>query len=80
MSPITPPPSAISVVLRSARSVRSASKMRFSDSHHRPLLQQMRHDQVSLAQQAGTDMDGIGAVAEVDGEGLHGKTVVKHDG
>ncbi len=40
---------------------------------HHALLRQMRQDQPGLAQQAGADVDGVGAVAEVDGEGLHGE-------
>jgi hypothetical protein len=39
--------------------------------HHHALLRQMRQDQIGLGQQAGADVDGVGAVAEVDGEGLH---------
>jgi hypothetical protein len=111
MSPITPPPNAISVVLRSARSVEQCvenqvqrfpvlvglavrqhhpghlhpggfqrrrqlrkvqRRHRGVGHHHHALLQQVRDDQVGLAQQAGADVDGIGAIAEVDGEGLHG--------
>jgi hypothetical protein len=33
----------------------------------RPLLRQIRRDQISLIQQAGADMDGVTAVAEIDG-------------
>jgi hypothetical protein len=32
----------------------------------------MRQDQLGAFQQADADVDGVGAVAEVDGKGLHG--------
>jgi hypothetical protein len=38
----------------------------------RALLLQVRQHQIGTVEQAGADMDGVGAVAQVDGKGLHG--------
>jgi hypothetical protein len=35
----------------------------------------MRHDQAGLIQQARANMNGITAVAEIDGQGLHSVSV-----